>query len=296
MWSRSFGLSWALREPLVHFLLIGAVIFAAYGLVAPPQPAADRERIVVTTGDVTRLSSLWEKRWRRPPTQAELDGLVAEHIREEVLYREALALGLDRDDAAIRRLLRQKYEFVTQDLAVAAEPHTAELATWYEANRERYRKTPRLSFTQVQFNLDPRGPDSEGEAALALASLRGGKALPEELGHGQLLDTAYRELSGQEVAAIFGPDFAEAVSRLETGVWSGPIRSGYGIHLVRLDALTPASDRPFEEVEERVRADWAYEKRQEANEAILRRLLDRYDVVVERPVEPARPTTGRGQP
>lgn len=278
-----------LREPLVHFAVIGAAIFAAHGLRDAPDPAADNERIFVTTNDVTRLIDLWEKRWRRRPTQAELDGLIAEHIREEIFYREALALGLDRGDAAVRRLLRQKYEFVTQDLAVAAEPDLMELTAWYAANHERYRSPPRFSFTQVYFSGDEPGAGGEDEAQRTLASLKDGKALPDDVGHGRLLDTVYRDQSEQDIAAVFGPEFAASVPQLEPGIWSGPIASGYGIHLVRLDAMSAARDRPWGEVAERVRADWKYEKRREADEALYRRLLDRYDIVVERPAESERP-------
>ena len=272
------------KEPLVHFVLIGAALFGAYGLLAGPEPAAERNRIVVTADDVERLGSLWEKRQMRPPSPGELDDLVAGFVREEVLYREALALGLDRNDTAIRRLMRQKYEFLTQDLAVAQEPEPAELRAWYQAHRDRYSAPPRLSFTQVYFNADRRGPGVERDAMLALASLAEDKAIAGALGDGQLLDMDYRDQSEQEIAAVFGPDFASAVSRLRPGAWSGPVRSGYGIHLVRLNARSPGETPPFEVIADQVRNDWTYEKRREANEDIYRRLLDRYEIDIDRPV------------
>jgi peptidyl-prolyl cis-trans isomerase C len=277
-----------LKEPLLHFLLIGAALFGAYAVVAEPAPSDVGHRIVVTAGEVGRLASYWEKRRLRPPTDDELAGLIDEHIREEVLYREALALGLDRDDAVIRRLMRQKYEFVAQDLAVAPEPDRETLLAWYDANRERYRSAPRLSFTQVHFDIDRRGSEGERDARLVLASLRGG-ASPEALGagDGRLLDPDHRDVSAGDVAALFGQDFADAVLALDPGGWSGPVRSGYGLHLVRIDERTEGAVPPFEAVEAQVLADWTYEQRQKANDAIFARLLERYELVVEDPPDAA---------
>lgn len=286
-----FELGKFLREPLLHFVLIGAAIFALYSFWAEPEVVDRYDRIVVSTADVERLGNLWAKRWQRPPSETELRGLIDEHIREEVLYREALALGLDRDDTVIRRLLKQKFEFVTQDLAAAREPDAAELAVWFEANRERYRTPARLSFTQVFFDLDRRGAAGEQEARVALASLRAGDAGPDGLGDGRLLDPTYRDSAAQEVALLFGQEFSEALMRLEPGVWSGPIASGYGLHLVRLDERQAGEIPPLAEIEGRVRDDWAYAQRQEANEAIYQQLLARYEVVVE-----GRPAAARAIP
>lgn len=286
------------REPLAHFILIGGALFAADWVLSEPDLGPREDRIVVTAGEIDRLASFWEKRRLRQPSAAELAGLIEEYVREEVLYREALALGLDRDDATIRRLLRQKYEFLTQDLAVAKEPEPAELRTWYEAHRDRYSAPPRLSFTQVYFNTDRRGAEGERDALVALASLRDDGTIAAALGDGQLLDMVYRDRSEQEIAAVFGQDFASAVSRLEPGAWSGPVRSGYGIHLVLLTARSPGETPPFELVAERVLNDWADERRQEANEEIYRRLLERYEVSVERSgaAAPARTGGAEGTP
>jgi hypothetical protein len=271
------------REPLLHFLAIGAAIFGLYALTAEPETTATGDRIVVAGGDIARLSLLWEKRWQRPPTEDELRGLIDEHVREEVLYREALVLGLDRDDTVIRRHLRQKFEFLTQDLAIAHEPDPADLAAWFEANRERYRIPSRLSFTQVYFSLDRRGAAGEREARLALASLRDGASDADAagLGDGTMLDDTYRDRTVQEMEALFGGEFAAALEGLEPGVWSGPIASGYGLHLVRIDARSPGEVPPFGEIEQQVRNDWDYEQRRQANEAIFQQLLTRYEVFVE---------------
>lgn len=266
------------REPLVHFLLIGGMIFGLYGLMAAPEATSSNERIVMAAGDIEQLETLWEKRWQRPPTKAEVAGLIDEQIREEVLYREALALGLDRDDGVIRRHLRNKFEFVIQDLAAAREPSAGELAEWFDANRERYRTPSRLSFTQVYFDLDRRGADGEREARLALMDLRDGE---DSLGDGKLFDRTYHNKSAQDVVFLFGQAFAEAVMRLKLGIWSGPVESGYGLHLVRLEERHAGEIPALVDIERRVRDDWFYEQRQEANEAIYRQLLARYEVIIE---------------
>lgn len=281
----------ALREPLVHFLVLGAAIFAGYAMVSEPVPSSDR--IVVTRADIDHLGSLWEKRWQRPPTEGELRTLIDEHVHEEVVYREALALGLNRDDAVIRRHLRLKFEFVTQDLVVVPDPEPDTLRAWYEANRDRYQAAPRLSFAQVYFNLDRRGIDGEQDAMLTLAGLREGAALNSGLGDGQMFNTSYRDRTAEEVEAIFGPEFVSDLSRAEIGHWFGPVRSGYGLHLVRVDERIDGRILPFEAVERQVRIDWAYNQRQWANDALFERLLDRYDVVVEKlPVPPSEPNGG----
>lgn len=298
MRSRQSIVSRIAREPLVHFLLIGGVLFGVYGATAEPEATSPDNRIVMTAGDIERLETLWQKRWQRPPTEAEVAGLINEQIREEVLYREALALGLDRDDTVIRRLLRQKFEFVTQDLAASREPSAEELAGWFEANREQYRTPPRLSFTQVYFDLDRRGAAGEQAARVVLASLRAGDAGPDGLGDGRLLDRTYRGSTAQEVALLFGQDFVNALMRLEPGVWSGPIASGYGLHLVRLEGRQVGVTPPLAEIEAKVRADWVHAQRQEANEAIYRQLLARYEVVIEEETDaiPAGLAMGRGRP
>jgi peptidyl-prolyl cis-trans isomerase C len=272
-----------LREPVVHFLLIGAVIFGLYEARNNKTAREPQNRIIVTAGDVERLRTAWSKRWQRPPTAEELKGIVDEHVREEILYREALALGLDRDDTIIRRRLAQKFEFLTEDLAGSRDPKTAELVAYFEAHRERYRVLPQISFTQVYFSVDQRGATVERDAGVALASLQAGsaEATAVGLGDGFMLDDTWRQKTAQDIEAVFGRDFAEAVFGLAPGVWSGPVASGYGLHLVRLDERIARRMPVLSEVEEQVRKDWSYDQRRQVNEAIFERLLARYPVVVE---------------
>jgi hypothetical protein len=272
-----------LREPLAHFLFLGAAIFGIHALIAERPPADAENRIMIGAGDVEQLRTTWTNKWQRPPAADELKGLIEARIREEVLYREALALGLDRDDTIVRGRLAQKFQFLAEDLAASRDPTDAELAAYFEANRERYRVPFRLSFIQVYFNPDLRGAAAERDAGVALASLRAGSraSTAAGLGDGVMLDDAYRRQSAQDIEAVFGRGFSDAMFGLDVGVWSGPIASGYGLHLVRVEERVAGRIPPLSEVEEQVRADWSYDERRQANEAIFQRLRVRYEVVVE---------------
>ncbi|MGF1611095.1 MAG: peptidyl-prolyl cis-trans isomerase [Kiloniellales bacterium] len=272
-----------LREPLVHFLAAGAVIFGLYGLTRGEAESAADHHIVVTAGDIARLAGLWQKRWQSRPTPDELKGLIDRHVQQEVLYREALALGLDRDDSVVRSRLAQKFEFLSEDLAAARDPTPEELSAFLDAHRDRYRAPPQLSLTQVYLSPDRRGSAVEHDAEVVLASLRKGShdADLDDLGDRILLDTHYSRYAPQEIASVFGQGFADAVVALELGVWSGPIASGYGLHIVRVDERVPARMPVLAEIEARLRADWLYEQRKRANQEVLQLLLARYTVVIE---------------
>jgi len=260
-----------------------------------PEASATDTRIVVTSADAERLGAVWAQRWQRAPTQTELDGLIDEHIREEVYYREALALGLDRDDVAIRRLLRSKLEFVTQDIMTSVEPGPSDLAAYYEAHPERYISPAAVSFSQIYFASGRRGGAAGQDAELVLERLRGGldDAAALATGDGQMFGETFRNQTVRDVEAIFGPDFAAALLQVEPGAWAGPIASSYGLHLVRVDARREGRRLPFAEVAERVRADWEYDRRQKANDDMYHGLRARYSVVVE-PGAPAQAETGGG--
>lgn len=272
-----------LREPLLHFVLIGAVLFAVDAALRDASAPSDQV-IRITEAEIVRLGAQWTKQYQRPPAPTQMQGLLDARVREEVLYREALAMGLDEDDGIIRRRLAQKLEFVIEDLAAAREPTEAELGAFFKAQRERYRLPPRVSFSHVYFSPD-RG--AEAEASLVLASLR-----PETLGAAAadrgdrfMMGASYREQSPQDLEAVFGPEFVHALLDLEPGVWSGPLASDYGWHLVRIGARSDSRLPALAEVADRVRQDWSYEQRRQANEAVFEQLLARYEVVIEGEVE-----------
>ena len=273
-------------EPMIHFLLLGGAIFAWFEVFADPAPNSPAENRIVISSDVLERATLsWTQRWSRPPDAEEMRGIVSELVREEVLYREALALGLDRDDVVIRNLLRQKFEFVTQDLGFDAEPDEAVLRAFYTQHADRYSQAASLSFSQIFFSLDKRGPTAEADARAALADLRTATApdAAEVLGDGGVLAPSYQDIADFEIEARFGPEFATAVLSTDPGRWSEPVQSAYGLHLVWVEGRTAGAQLPFEQVAQRVRDDWVYEQRRLSNENIYRKLLERYEVTIESP-------------
>ena len=173
------------KSPLLHFMVLGVLVFLLYSFFASRQPR-ESEEIVVSAQQIELLASMWQKQWRRPPTQQELDGLIQSYIREEVLYRQALSMGLDRDDTVIRRRLAQKIEFLAQDLAAQVEPTDQELRNYFVENPEKFEVPPRITFQHVYINLDQRGDSAETEAELILSELRAGGD-PRQLGDRFLL-------------------------------------------------------------------------------------------------------------
>jgi hypothetical protein len=239
-------------------------------------------RIVVTPGQVDRLASSFAATWQRPPTERELQGLVADHIREEVYFREALALGLDRDDIIIRRRLRQKVEFLTQDLADAVDPTDQELRAFLEEHVDDYRIPDRYTFAQRLFRTDggpEGGSESAQEAWAALGDPTALEAGPE--GDPSMLPPGMRDVPSVEVARVFGGQFLSGLEQSPVGRWSRPFESGYGVHLVYVQEHVEGRAPTLDEVRPLVVRDWATRQRAEVNDAVYQEMLDRYTVVLE---------------
>jgi peptidyl-prolyl cis-trans isomerase C len=272
-----------LREPLLHFLLAGALLFAVDAALRA-STAPSEQRISITAAEIESLRTQWAKQYRRLPGPTELQGLVDARVREEVLYREALAMGLDRDDSMIRRQLAQRLEFLIEDLAAAREPSEAELSAFLTKHQAAYRRPARVSFSHVYFSPDRRGRAAAADASLVLAGLRAGTrpASAADRGDRFMMGDFYSEQSAQDIEAVFGPEFARALFEVAPGDgWSGPIASAYGWHLVRVEAQSAPRLPALAEVADRVRQDWSYEQRRQANDAVFERLLGRYEVVIE---------------
>jgi hypothetical protein len=278
-----------LREPLVHFLAIGAGLFLLSGLVGD-RAVPPSNRIVVTPAQVQHLAVGFTRVWQRPPTQRELDGLIEDYIREEVYYREALAMGLDRDDTIIRRRLRQKMEFLTEDLVESKSPSDVELTAFLQKNPDAFRLEPRLAFRHVYLNRNRRGKSADADARLILAQLTSG-ANPDTLGDSFLLEHDVRLSTRSEIARLFGETFAEQLLRVKPGRWAGPIESGYGLHLVFVRERAEGRLPELAEVREAVQREWLGARRKELTEATYGRLRERYTVVVER----AKPVSGAAE-
>jgi hypothetical protein len=269
------------REPLAHFLLIGAALFFIFN-VADLANRPEDDRIVISEGDIQRLALTWQKQWMRPPTPQELQGLIDAQIREEVLYREARAMGLDEGDTIVRRRLAQKIEFLSEDLAAQTEPSEQELLDFLESEHERFRLPLRLSFTQVYVSPDRRGASAEADARRILDQLRRG-ADPGGLGDRLMLQSRFADRSVDEIDRLFGTGFGASLAELEGGVWQGPVESGYGYHLVRIDRRVESRMPLLEEIRNEVRNELISRRRKQANEEMVSRLRAKYRVVIEWP-------------
>ncbi len=273
-----------LKEPLLHFLLLGAAIFVAYGLVSK-RSSAEPGKIVISQGQIAAVSVGFTRTWQRPPSSEELEGLIRDRVREEVYCREAMALGLDRDDTIIRRRLRQKLEFVSEDIATQTEPTDADLNPYLQAHPESFRVEPRFTFSQVYLNPERHGDNLARDTAQLLAQLKqaGGKADVFALGDSFLLEHTFQFTPTSEVGKQFGETFAAALGRLSPGQWQGPVESGYGVHLVFVNERTEGRLPELADVRDAVRREWDNARRLETNEKFYAELLKRYTVTIEGP-------------
>ena len=272
------------KEPLLHFVLLGASLFAFDAFQRGRTVEAGGGDIVVSGGRIESLAALFAKTWQRPATAEELGGLVDDYVLEEVLYREGLALGVDQDDTIIRRRVRQKMEFVLDDILELAEPAEAELEAWLAEHPESYARPARYRFRQVYLNPERR-TDAQAEAALVLAELRSGSGPPDprELGDASLLEHAFADAGADQVESTFGRSFADQLAELPTEEWSGPVESAFGLHLVFVDAKTEGELPELAEVREAVQRDWSYAQREEESKLFYEELLARYHVTIEWP-------------
>jgi len=276
-----------LKEPLLHFLLLGAAIFAAYSLVSK-SIGDEPGKIVITQGQLASLMENFTLVRQRLPTREEWEGLIRERVREEVYYREALVLGLDKDDLIIRRRLQQKMEFVNDDVAAEAPPTDAELNAYLQAHPDTFRLPQLFSFSQVFLDPERHGDHLAGDTAQLLSQLKqvGDTADISVLGDSFMLDHKFDALPFSEVANQFGEKFATKLGEISLGQWQ-PLGSGYGMHLVFVSKRTEGGAPALAEVRDAVRREWESARRLEAKERFYQELLKRYTVTIEQPAEEA---------
>jgi PPIC-type PPIASE domain len=278
-----------LKEPLVHFLLAGAVLFGTYAWIirTPERPTAYKTaQAHVSAGDVRWLAENWTTQWQRPPTRGELRGLITDYLNEQLLAREARALGLEDNDVIVRRRLAQKLTFLIDDTARRAQPTEQELQQYYEANAQRFGSDARISFAHIYFSPQRRA-DARSDAtdALKLLLAEGATTSTADLGDRLLIGSELRDETEQSISNILGPDFARAVFVLGIGRWSGPVQSGYGLHLVRVSTMKEARVAPLSEIRERVTAEWKREQETRAKDRYLAELRKKYDVVADEEIK-----------
>lgn len=265
-----------LKEPLVHFLIVGGLIFAGYTWL-DLAPAHEPRMVRVTSAEVSWLKETWTRQWQRPPDDQELRGLVTDYLKEKLLAHEARELGLDENDTVVRRRLAQKMEFLVQDTASLAEPVEDELRQVYASHRDNYTTPVHISFHQIYFK-------SESDASQGLKELQ--TSGTGDVGDPILLEREYIRTDEQTVTSLFGPKFAERVFTLEPGPWQGPIESGYGFHLVRIGERVPPELRPFEEVRSQVVSEWHRSQQAKIQAQFFSELLKKYDIIVDESVKP----------
>jgi len=263
-----------LKEPVLHFLLIGVAIFVAYGLVAPK--SKEGARIVVTQGVVDALAREHQARWQRPPAEQELAGLVDAYVRDEIMYREGTALGLDRDDPVIKRRVRQKLDVIAEEQQARDAPTDADLSAYLAKHADRFTRPGTISFEQIL--LPAKATTAEVEAARA-AAVRG--ADPARLGQSSMLAPRAENLPLDLAARDFGIEFAADIAKLPLNQWAGPVHSGFGQHLVRVTARTPATVPPLAEVRPAVAREWENERRAASLSESYRKLRSQYEIVIE---------------
>jgi hypothetical protein len=279
-----------LHEPLLHFALLGAALFAVSRFVKPStEKTAASRQIFLKVDDLRQLQIGFAAQWQRPPSQEEMLGLLEARIKEEILYREALAMGLDKDDTIVRRRMAQKMEFLAEDVGAAHEPTTGELKAWFGKHTAMFTQPARVSFRNIYFSPDHRGPHAKEDAERALPKLAGktaGWAGVASMGDPFMMSEYMADRTADQIAKDFGPPFAKALFAQRVGAWTGPIESGYGWHLVYLDSLNPEQASAFEEVEPDVKTAWLASQKAEALDQAYKAMRAKYELVLPAPTEP----------
>lgn len=265
-----------LKEPLLHFFLIGVGLFVIYGLVNKSKATDSDKTIVVSAGRIEQLATVFGKTWQRPATADELKGLIDDFVLEEVYYRQAKAMGIDNDDTIIRRRLRQKLEFLMDDTASMVDPTDEELANYLAANKDKFRRPSSYTFEQIYFNPEKH---TEAEIAEEISFLKSGK----QVGDASLLPQSFNRAQRQAVDGTFGTGFSNELDDLETGDWQGPVRSGLGFHLIKIESRTEGQLPALDEIRLIVEREWSNEKRLSIRREMNERFVAEYDVTIEWP-------------
>jgi peptidyl-prolyl cis-trans isomerase C len=278
-----------LKEPLIQFLLIGAVIYGAYGLFAPPSEEDMDATVVVDANRISSFAAQWQARWNRPPTQQELDGLIDTYVREEILFRQGEAMGLAEDDPIFRRRIAQRVELLAADLSRLAEPTEGELEQYFQDNIGEFSEPDRLSFVQVFYDPDAREDTTLAAANAGLAQLRA-VGVPErrdlDMGNPALVPDYFESATELQIRKRLGSGFTNTVLDLEPGSWHGPVLSGFGVHLVYVFEHIPAPVPLLADVQPRVLEAWHASRSEEFLQQFYEEIRRRYEVIIEDPALP----------
>ena len=271
-----------LSEPLIHFLIIGALLFIVYDFFKDSS-SAGRSDIIITAADIKTLQANFTRTWSRPPTEKELNALVEELVRDEIALREAKAMGLDKEDVYIRKRLRSKLELLLDDFAEITTPDETALQQYLQDHREEFSIPPRITLEQIYFDPKQAEGDVSKRIQAALETLEGKTPAldPRRLGDITMLPFRVSLAPPRMISRQFGSIFTEEIMRLPVGVWSGPVKSGYGFHLVHVIEKTSARTPSLEEVRDRVAREWMAKRRQEVKEQTYEKLRRQYTVSID---------------
>ncbi|MCW8873248.1 MAG: peptidylprolyl isomerase [Xanthomonadales bacterium] len=270
-----------LKEPLLHFLLLGALIFVAYDQLAGK--GREPGEIFISRGQQENLLNTFGRTWQRPPTPEEFQGLLQDYVRQEIAYRESQAMGLDKEDIVIRRRLRQKLELLAEDVASLAAPSDQDLQAYLDTHTADFAVEPRLTLRQVYFSRDRRGAEAERDALQLLQRIGtdGPDGEFEQFGDPLPLPPELHDVRESEIARLFGSVFADGLQGLETGRWTGPVESGFGLHLVFIEAREAGRAPDLAEVREAVQREWLSKRRRAAVDGLYERLAENYTIEIE---------------
>lgn len=270
------------KEPLLHFLIIGAALFICFDQFSD-SGGANENKIVITSGEIEALKANFARTWQRPPTDKEIEGLIEDKLRVEIAYREALAMGLDRNDPYIRQRLKMKMELLLEDIGTLVQPTDQELLEFLESNRSSFTVEPQIGLRHVYFDPAKHGDALEADAQNVLQQLnkKGVSRRFEEYGDPILLPREYALSPVNVIKRQFGGQFTEELLKLKPGTWQGPVWSSYGLHLVLIDSFVEGRDPDLAEVREAVERELMAKKRKDIKEETYSKLRQRYQIEVE---------------
>ena len=273
----------------MHFLVIGLAIFSVYSYLHRGRSGVESSKqIVLSLDELGQMHAFFVSQWHREPTPAEFQAMVEDKVREEVLYREGLAMGLDKDDTIVKRRLAQKMQFIAEDVAAAHEPSTTELKAWFEKNSDKFALPSRYSFRHLYFSPDKRGTNAQFDALKTLAKIAGqpeDSKLAVSLGDRFMFQDYYGDRTPEALAKEFGPQFAVALEKVKPGSWQGPIESGYGWHLVYVDTVIPGRIPALEEIEADAKTAWLGEQKATAWKKAYAEMRGKYTVLLPGPAD-----------
>jgi hypothetical protein len=266
------------REPLFHFMVLGALLFLLFHFVKVGSSAKQNE-IIVSAGTLQTMSEGFQRIWKRPPTQKELGALIEDYIKEEVYYREAMSMGMDRDDTIIRKRLRQKMEFLADGMGYIKEPTEKDLESYLQKHPEKFRVESRYTFSHIYLN-----PESSHNASELLVKLNtaGPSADPRKYGDAFAQGYYFSNQSESNLSRTFGDQFVKQLSQVETGKWVGPIQSEKGQHLVFINDRTIGRTPPLSEVRKQVQSEWMTDEAKQTSEKFYENLRSKYTIKIER--------------